>query len=254
MSQSRPLCLCYHALSADWQSSLAVPPAVFEQHVASLARGRYESFTFAESEARRASGDLPRRSVVFTFDDGYASTLLARPILDAHGFVATVFPVVPFVDSGDPLTWPGIEQWLPTHRAELAPLSWHDLEGLRDAGWEVGGHTLTHPPLTQVDDERLAHELAAPRETIARRLGSCTTVAYPFGAHDERVAAAARDQGYVAACTLDLLGLDTPLRRPRIGLFAGDVGWRGQLKLSPAAQTPILRALRRAALAVKKVG
>ena len=174
--------------------------------------------------------------MVITFDDGFASTLRARTLLDEAGFVATVFVVTDFVDSGDPLCWPGVEQWLAGKtRGEMTPLGWEQLESLLEGGWEIGSHTTTHALLPQLGDEELAHELADSRRTIEHRLGLAETVAYPYGLADERVAKAAKDAGYLAGCTLTpALTVDEPFRRPRIGFGPGDRGWRGWAKLSPA--------------------
>jgi len=52
---------------------------------ASLLRSRgYDGLTLGEAELRRQQGTLPRRSVVFTFDDGYTSTLAAEGVLRAE--------------------------------------------------------------------------------------------------------------------------------------------------------------------------
>jgi len=173
--------------------------------------------------------------VVITFDDGFASTLRAKALLDEAGFVATVFVVTRFVDSGEPLSWPGIEQWLSeTTRDEMAPLSWTQLEVMLEAGWEIGSHCATHALLPSLADGALARELGDSRLSIERRLGRGETVAYPYGLADARVAAAAREAGYVAGCTLTpALKIDEPFRRPRIGFGPADEGWRGKAKLSP---------------------
>ena len=105
---------------------------------------------------------------------------------------------------------------------------------LRDRGWEVGSHTVTHALLTEVDDARLAAELADSRRAIVERLGACATLAYPYGIADARVAAAARSAGYLAACTLTGAHVeDEPLRRPRVGMTSADTGRRLRAKLSP---------------------
>lgn len=232
---TRPLILAYHGVSSSWLSPLAVSERLLAYHLSLLRRRGYVAFTFAESERRRTAGTLPKRSVVITFDDGFASTLRAKTLLDEAGFVATVFVVTRFVDSGRPLCWPGVERWLGGNtRSEMAPLSWRQLEPLREAGWEVGSHTSTHALLTRLDDEDLARELAASRNAIEERLGRADTVAYPYGLADDRVAAAAREAGYLAGCTLTpALTIDEPYRRPRIGFGPADYGWRTWAKLSP---------------------
>ncbi|HET9163164.1 MAG TPA: polysaccharide deacetylase family protein, partial [Solirubrobacterales bacterium] len=134
--------LSYHAVSSSWDSPLAVSEAVLAEQLTLLCERGYEGLTFSERERRLRSGDLPRRSVVVTFDDGYESTLKAAPILDSLGLPGTIFPAVAFIESGESLSWPGISHWRGgEHEHELRPLSWNQLAELADAGWEVGSHT-----------------------------------------------------------------------------------------------------------------
>lgn len=216
-----------------------------------LKQRGYVGLTFRDQEQRRNAGSLPKRSVVVTFDDGYASTLRAKPILDAFGYPGTVFPVLSFVESGEPLCWPGIEEWRHSdHVEELRPLTWQQLEELVSAGWEVGSHTVGHPRLPSLLDDELESELHQSRARLAAKLGSCETIAYPYGEADERVAGAAAAAGYLAGCTLTRFHLvDEALRRPRIGLFASDTGARLRAKLSRASET-----LRRSATASRVLG
>ena len=88
-----------HHVSSSLESSLAVPEALLSDHVDYLVRRGYVGLTFGEAERRRQDEVLPRRSVVVTFDDGFASVLRAKPILDAAGFPATVFAVTRFVEA-----------------------------------------------------------------------------------------------------------------------------------------------------------
>jgi peptidoglycan/xylan/chitin deacetylase (PgdA/CDA1 family) len=73
-------------------------------------------------------------------------------------------------------------------------------EGLRDlaaAGFEIGFHTLRHDSLTQLDDDSLAQAMLEGRDRVTRTVGrELTTIAYPHGKADARVAAAARAAGY----------------------------------------------------------
>ncbi len=245
-SPHRPLILAYHAVSSTWESSLAVTEECLAAHAEHLSRRGYEGLTFAEAERRRASRTLPARTVVFTFDDAYRSTARAADILHRYGYPGTVFAVTSFADSGAHLSWAGIEHELSPETADqLAPLGWDELAALRDRGWEVGSHTLTHALLTECDDSRLAAELADSRRAIADRLGGCETVAYPYGVADARVAAAAGRAGYAAACTLTGAHVaDEPYLRPRVGMSSADTGHRLQAKVSPLGV-----ALRRSAAA-----
>lgn len=250
-SPARPLILAYHAVSSTWDSPLAVAEDALAGHAAHLRSRGYEGLTLADAERRRASGTLPARAVVFTFDDAYRSTRRAADILHAHGYPGTVFAVTSFTDSGAPLSWSGIDHELTPETAEnLAPLSWDELAALRDRGWEVGSHTVSHALLTLVDDARLEAELADARRAIAARLGGCDTVAYPYGIADGRVAAAAERAGYAAACTLTGAHIaDGPYLRPRVGMRSSDTGLRLRAKVSPLGvalrRGPVAHTVRR---------
>jgi peptidoglycan/xylan/chitin deacetylase (PgdA/CDA1 family) len=67
---------------------------------------------------------LPRRSVVLTFDDGYRSFLQhAFPILKELGFTATLFVYTDYVGAGP------------------NALGWNDLKRLADEGVQIEAHS-----------------------------------------------------------------------------------------------------------------
>jgi peptidoglycan/xylan/chitin deacetylase (PgdA/CDA1 family) len=224
------LVLCYHAVSERWPAALSVRPSALAAQLRLVRRAGYVGTTFT-----RAVQDPPApRTVAVTFDDAYRSELtLAAPVLRELGWPATIFAPSDHVGHG-PMSWPGIEQWVGgPHEAELTPLGWDELGGLAEEGWEIGSHTCSHPRLTQVDDEALDEELRRSRATIEERLGRpCTSLAYPYGDLDDRVAAAAGAAGYEAAATL-AGGPDAPLRFPRVGVWHGDALWRFAIKAAP---------------------
>ena len=179
------------------------------------------------------------RTVAITFDDAYRSVIeLAFPILSRAGFKATVFAPTSFVGTEEPMVWPGIDHWRDTeHAAELPPMSWEELGRLAEAGWEVGSHTRSHPRLPEIDDAALDVELRSSREEVARHLGRCFSLAYPYGDHDARVVEAARRAGYEAAGTLPArLKPAGPLDWPRIVITRADDPRRFGLKVSPAVR------------------
>ncbi|MEA2361939.1 MAG: hypothetical protein QOD71_1084 [Thermoleophilaceae bacterium] len=226
------LVLCYHAVSPRFPAALSVTPEAFERQLHLLSRAGYRGATFEEA-VRARSG----RTVAITFDDAYLSVLeLAKPLLDEAGFPATVYAPTAYLDTPErPLAWGGIEQWLGgEHEQELLPMSWDQLGGLAEAGWEIGSHTRTHPHLTTLDDETLLEELLRSREEVERRLGRpCPTLAYPYGDHDERVVEAAGAAGYSAAGTLPArLHGERALAWPRVGIYHGDDERRFRMKAS----------------------
>jgi peptidoglycan/xylan/chitin deacetylase (PgdA/CDA1 family) len=227
--------LCYHGVSEDWPAALSVTPAQLEEHVAFLAGKGYRGVTLADAVATPHE-----RTVAITFDDAYTSVLEhAFPILSRAGFRASVFAPTGFIGSREPMSWDGVDQWLDTaHRDELLPLSWEQLGALAEAGWEVGSHTRSHPRLPEIGGEELDRELGDSRREIEDRLGRpCRSLAYPYGARDERVIEAARTAGYEIAASLGQGRLPpptNPLDWPRLFVNHSDDGRRFRLKLSPA--------------------
>jgi peptidoglycan/xylan/chitin deacetylase (PgdA/CDA1 family) len=155
-----------------------------------------------------------------TFDDGMRSVLdVAAPILRDLGWPATLYVPTDLVGSAEPLRWPGIEQYGDGDaRHELEALGWDDLLRLQDEGWEIGSHTCSHPHLPELDDSELADELGRSRAVCEERLGrECPSIAYPYGAVDERVVAATAAAGYTTGAALpDRQHAPDPLRWPRV--------------------------------------
>ena len=227
------LVLCYHALSPDWPAALSMPPDAFERQLTHLKDRGYVGATVT-----RGLSDPPaERVVVVTFDDAYRSVLeLARPILDRLGLPATVYVPTVWPGREEPMRWPGVDRWLGgPHEHEMRCMGWDDLRGLADAGWEIGSHTRTHPRLPELDDAPLDDELAGSRADCEERMARpCESIAYPYGAVDERVVEAAGRAGYRYAVTLPRALHDPrPLHWPRVGLYNADAAWQWRLKVSP---------------------
>lgn len=236
------LALCYHALSPAWDAALSVTPDRFAAQLAWLARRGYRGVTMSELAQERPRG----RRVAVTFDDAFASVAsLGRPLLDEVGFPATLYVPTAFMEGSGPLAWPGIDHWQATeHAAELAPLDWDGVRALRDAGWEIGSHTHTHPHLTRCDDAALRDELVRSRELCVEAVGSCGSIAYPYGDVDDRVRRAAGQAGYRVGAGLPALP-HRPQRLdwPRVGIYHRDSDARAARKMRPA-----VRALQRGPL------
>lgn len=226
------LVLCYHAVSDTWPADLAISPAQLGHQLEQLTRRGYRGATFSDA----VSNPPHRRTLAVTFDDAYTSTLTqGKPVLDRLGLPATVFVPTAFPASGAVLAWPGIDQWRGgPHEPELEPLDWSQLRSLRDTGWEIGSHTVSHPHLTQLDDEALARELAQSRAACLEQLDACRSIAYPYGDVDQRVLAATRAAGYETGAALPArLHRAQALEWPRVGAYSIDTPRRFAVKVSP---------------------
>lgn len=83
-----------------------------------------------------------------------------------------------------------------------ALMTWSEAEALRDAGMEIGAHTLSHPHLSLLDPDQQSLEILGSVELIERRLGVRPEgLAYPGGDHDARTIQAARAAGLIYAVT-----------------------------------------------------
>jgi peptidoglycan/xylan/chitin deacetylase (PgdA/CDA1 family) len=224
------LVLCYHAISPSWDAVLSLTPSALESQLRSLLRSGWRGTTFTEAVLEPRW----RRTLAVTFDDAFLSVLeRAYPILSSFGLPATVFVPTKFAPQRQPLLWPGVEHWSRTaHASELQSMDWSDLAQLASNGWEIGSHTDTHPRLTELDDTALEAELARSRAACQEHLGECKSLAYPYGAVDDRVAQKAAEAGY--SCAAALAGGLAPLgpfRHPRVGIYHGDSRRRFALKV-----------------------
>jgi peptidoglycan/xylan/chitin deacetylase (PgdA/CDA1 family) len=226
------LILCYHAVSDRWPASLSVTPERLESQLGFLVRSGYRGVTFTRAVTNPPAG----RVLAVTFDDGYRSVVsLAHPLMQRLGVPGTVFVATDHVGSERPMAWSGLEQWLGTeHEPELVPASWSELDGLVRAGWEIGAHTRTHPHLTRIDEASIYEELAGSRRDVEEQIGGpCTSLAYPYGDHDDRVVAAAAKAGFIAAATLPSYWYRPErLRRARVYVAHHDDSRRFRLKVS----------------------
>jgi peptidoglycan/xylan/chitin deacetylase (PgdA/CDA1 family) len=100
---SRLIVLHYHrVLEAPdpMFTGMLVERAAFAEQMAALAE-YFRVLPLSEALARLRQGDLPRRAVAVTFDDGYADNFhVAMPILQQFGLTATFFVATDYLDGG----------------------------------------------------------------------------------------------------------------------------------------------------------
>ena len=126
----------------------------------------------------------PRTIVSLGFDMGTGDQLLARQILEQHGFRGTFY-----IDSG-PIGSSGYY------------LSVSDLQSLQAAGHQIGGLTVDHVDLTTATPAQLQHQVCDDRSTLQGWGLNVVDFAYPFGNYNASVVATVQSCGYRSARTL----------------------------------------------------
>ena len=190
--------LTWHSIDAT-DSPISIPPADFRSQVDWLRSGRVKVVGVEELLLLPADAD----AVALTFDDGFANFATeAAPLLLSEGFPVTVFVVTDHV--GKDNRWRGSDDGVPV----LPLMDWETLGRLRAQGISIGAHTRTHPRLTASETD-LDSELCGSADILERHLGERPTgLAYPYGAVDRRVLAAAVEFRW--ACTTEFRTVDDP--------------------------------------------
>jgi len=181
--------LMYHHLvpTGKAASSMTVTEERFRQDLGWL---RDHGYTTVLPRELKAGKPLPRKAVMITFDDGYASNYTyAFPLLREFRMKAAIALVGRIMDSGDPqfLTWDMCREM---HNSGLVEFGSHsyDLHNLdeRDGMYVEGGSN----GIQRLQGEergayeaRVSSDLTRSQEQIEKELGnSVLFFAYPFGA------------------------------------------------------------------------
>ena len=235
--------LCYHSVATAGPEFLTVTPELFAQHLDHIARHGLATGGLAELEAI-AAGKRQPSTVFITFDDGFHDNhATVLPLLRERGMKAFIFVLPPLVDSGAALAWPEVDEDARRLPEQMRSVDWQMLEEMKEGGFEVGAHTLSHPHLRELRDEALREELLDSRRRVIERLGSCETFAYPFGEWNQRVADAVAACGFRFAFTLPTVRSQwraDELTIPRINIDHRDSGRRFDAKVSAPARNVML--------------
>jgi peptidoglycan/xylan/chitin deacetylase (PgdA/CDA1 family) len=230
--------LFYHRVSDD-RDELAVTPARFAEQMARLARDGLLAVDVEQAHALLAAGRA-RGVVGLCFDDGYADVARnAVPVLERHGFGATVFLPTGVIDGTAAFSW---------YATQPALLTWDEVRALDRAGTlRFGAHTVTHPNLLALDEPAARAEVVGSKAALEERLGHAVAAfCYPaglFGARERDLVAAA---GFALATSCEP-GVNGPgtdplaLRRVQIDARDGLLDFRAKVG-GGHDQPPALRA------------
>lgn len=203
---SRVIALTYHhlVLTADplQPNPMALPVSEFAWQMGYLHQNGFQSITLHQLQAfLQGELDLPEKSVLITFDDGYESNYLyAAPIMARYQMHGVIFLI------GQPILTNPV-----TGLPALPHLTGLQLQRLHRSGyWEFGYHTYNHhyqvngkSVLLSLTAQELQQDLQNFRKLMSSlQLPPCRAVAYPYGQYNRTVLEEVERQGYTLGFTV----------------------------------------------------
>ncbi|MFQ2063267.1 polysaccharide deacetylase family protein [Aeromonas veronii] len=157
-----------------------MPITMFEKHLRLMKWLGYETLTFRDLADKGFIHRLQygKKYLMITADDGYQDNLTRMlPLLEKYGYKAVVYVV----------TGEGYNRWDVEHPTnpdtKVSLMSGEQVKALAASGHvEIGGHTLTHPRLSQLTAEQQVHEIQENKRQLEALLGHpLLSFAYPYG-------------------------------------------------------------------------
>jgi peptidoglycan/xylan/chitin deacetylase (PgdA/CDA1 family) len=204
---------CYHRLVDKIRyPGTEITPAAFEAQMKELKDRGITVISLQDLLAwKRGEKNIPPRSAVVTFDDGWKSQYeVAWPIMKKYGYPFTMFIYTEGVRGG---SLGGGEA-----------ITWEQLADMRDNGVDIEAHSATHQDLREGHnimianpggkrtrtkltgpqyEEWMKNEVVGSKQLLEQRLGiKVNCFAVPFGNYNQHVKDIARNSGYEAMFTV----------------------------------------------------
>jgi peptidoglycan/xylan/chitin deacetylase (PgdA/CDA1 family) len=166
--------------------SLTIRPIVFERHLRCLRRLGYTSISASQWLAWLEKGTpIPDKPILLTFDDGCANLAEnALPVLIRYGFSATIFVIT------------GRSSWV-----GLPLVTMDQVKHWFARGFEIGGHSRTHPKLTALGATALQDQVSGCCTDLIEAGVKPVSFAYPKGFYDKEVRSAVGSNFRIAFTT-----------------------------------------------------
>jgi peptidoglycan/xylan/chitin deacetylase (PgdA/CDA1 family) len=238
--------LIYHRVLPEYLEDsnpiYTILPEQFASQMAFLREAGVKSLSLQEyAEIARGLRRPPERSVLITFDDGYADNYsIAWPVATEYGmkinlFICTQLVGVPrpMVMMPDGYITPSDSAWsrevgerVQSHLKKFPrlwrPLTWEELAEMKSSGVELAFHSHSHRNLTLVTSEEIAADITTGSAIFEKHLGYRPQFfAYPYGGYEA--------YNFQVTATLERFGLKL--------IFAAHLG-RAKV---PSAQTVFQR-------------
>jgi peptidoglycan/xylan/chitin deacetylase (PgdA/CDA1 family) len=199
-----------------------IEPELFDEHLTYLLREyKIIPLSYFEKQIQKNEPELPRNSLIITFDDGWASNYQLLPVLKKHNVKITIFLIAGLVNTNRKLwniiirdAYPNINKELkeiPNKEKnrilkekfnieqefpERTILNYKEIHEMQTMV-EFQSHSMHHPILPQCTDDELEEELIESKKLIEKiTKKSVYAFAYPYNRAGEREKKAALRAGY----------------------------------------------------------
>lgn len=174
--------LMYHSIATQPGNILRIPKTRFDEQMKWLKDNGYSSVTLDEAyEAVSEKKELPEKSVVITFDDGYIDNYEnAFPVLKKYGMSGTVFMITGKIDD-----------------KANGYLTADMLKEMDKSVLKIEAHTIDHKDLDKLSYKKQLEELKGSKETLENLLDrKIEFMAFPSGKYNSNTIKAAKESGY----------------------------------------------------------
>jgi peptidoglycan/xylan/chitin deacetylase (PgdA/CDA1 family) len=194
--------LCYHRVVPapfNTKHGICVEVQNFKRQMKLIASKGYRTISIDMlTDSLKEETQLPQKSIIITFDDGYQDNYLyAFPILKEYNFTATIYLVSGHI--GDTNQWDSCPQ-----EEGIKLLSIAEIKEMADYGISFGAHTVTHPHLTRLSEDKAFYEIAQSKKDIEGIIGQkVTSFCYPYGEFSQQTKQMVIESGFKCACACD---------------------------------------------------
>jgi peptidoglycan/xylan/chitin deacetylase (PgdA/CDA1 family) len=182
---------------------------------------------FIEAVKNNHMGQLPKRGLIITFDDGYIGNYQLLPIIKKYSVPATIFLCSSIIDTNRHFWWTFTDK-TPVLMKLTRISNEERLNMLSQSGFsqdmefdspqalqkshidemkshvDLQSHTKYHPTLLRCNDDEARKEIFGSKETLEKDYGlNIYAIAYPNGDYSERDILFAKEAGYTCGITVD---------------------------------------------------
>ena len=189
----------------------------FKSDIQLLKANGYETISLRQlNDFVRHGAEIPAKSVVITFDDGYLSNrVYAMPVLEEAGYTAVIFTLTGWM-----------EETPQTFRADaLQYLSWSEIKKMRKV-FQFASHTDNLHSLSWNGQGAMTtaskEDIAADLHRSMHKLQDTVYFSYPYGHYNEKTRDVLLKQGIELAITVNPVSVhawDDPLALGRWDMY-----------------------------------